>query len=77
MTAIKPVLLKSGEYSVRWGFVNPETREPVRTHWGVIYRSPFVPVLEELGWKKIKTLDNGIFVYENPNALPLAASTAA
>jgi O-antigen ligase len=76
MTAIKPVLLKSGEYSVRWGFVNPGTREPVRTHWGVIYRSPFIPVLEDLGWKKIKTLANGIFVYENPNALPLVDSTA-
>jgi O-antigen ligase len=74
MAAIKPILQKSGQYSVRWGFVNPGTREAVSTHRGIIFRSPFIPVLEELGWKKFKTLENGILVYENIMAQPLSDS---
>ena len=74
MAAIKPILQHSGEHSVRWGFVNPDTQKAVKTRWGFIHRSPFIPLLDELGWKKIKTLDNGILVYENPNAITLAAS---
>ena len=74
MEAIGPVLKESGQYSVRWGFVNPETAEAVKIRWGTIHRSPFVPILDELGWKKIKTLENGIFVYENTNVTPLDAS---
>ena len=69
---IKPILQRSGEHSVRWGFVNPDTLEAVKIRWGKIHRSPFIPLLEELGWKKIKTLDNGILVYENPHVMPLA-----
>ncbi|MEP6894672.1 MAG: O-antigen ligase family protein [Chloroflexota bacterium] len=76
MTAIVPILEKSGEHGVRWGFVNPATLEAVKIHWGAVHQSPFVPLLNELGWKKIKTLDNGVLVYENPNALPLVPSEA-
>jgi hypothetical protein len=71
MAAIRPILQKSGEHSVRWGFVNPDTQQEVSTSSGPMYHSPFVPLLDELGWKKVKTLANGIIVYENPKALPL------
>ncbi len=71
MQAIRPILQKSGERAVRWGFVNPNTLEGVKIRWGEIHRSPFIPLLDELGWKKIVTLDNGILVYENPSAKPL------
>ncbi|MEP7135389.1 MAG: O-antigen ligase family protein [Chloroflexota bacterium] len=71
MTAIIPILQKSGEHSVRWGFVNPSTLEAVKVRWGKIHRSPFVPLLNQLGWRKIETLANGVIVYENPNAVPL------
>jgi O-antigen ligase len=67
--AIEPILRESGERGVRWGFVDPKTREAVKIRWREIYRSPFVPLLNELGWKKIKTLANGVWVYENPNAV--------
>ncbi len=69
---IKPILQKSGEHSVRWGFVNPKTLEAVQIRWGTVHRSPFIPLLDELGWKKLDTLENGILVYENPNVTPLA-----
>jgi O-antigen ligase len=72
--AIEPILRKSGGYGVRWGFVNPHVVKPDDLGWGVVYRSPFVPLLEELGWKKIKTLENQIVVYENPNAIIPAPS---
>jgi O-antigen ligase len=71
MNAIIPVLEKSGEHSVRWGFVNPNTVETVKINEALIHRSPFVPVLNELGWKKIRTLANGVWVYENPNVVAL------
>jgi hypothetical protein len=73
--AIEPILRKSGEYGVKWGFLNPKTVEPVKLRWGIVHRSPFLPLLEELGWVKIKTLENHIFVYENPNALLPVPST--
>ncbi len=72
--AIEPILRASGEYGVRWGFVNPKTVEPEPLRWGIVHRSPFVPLLEELGWVKIKTLENRIVVYENPNAIIPAPS---
>lgn len=68
MTAIIPILQKSGEHGIRWGFVNPNTLEAVKIRWGKTYRSPFIPVLEKLGWMKIMTLNNGVIVYENPKA---------
>lgn len=67
--AIEPILEKSGEYGVRWGFVNPETLTAIRVRWGFIHRSPFVPTLEKLGWVRMRTLSNGILVYENPQAI--------
>ena len=69
MNAIIPILQKSGEHGVRWGFVNPDTVETIKVHAGIIRRSPFIPVLEQLGWIKTKTLDNDVLVYENPNAI--------
>ncbi|HVF24304.1 MAG TPA: hypothetical protein VNA23_00355, partial [Anaerolineales bacterium] len=67
--AIVPILRASGEYGVRWGFVNPATLKAVPVRWSFIHRSEFVPVLEQLGWIKLKSLDNGVLVYENPMAL--------
>jgi hypothetical protein len=69
MTAIIPILEKSGDHGVRWGFVNPKTLEANPVRWGKIHASPFVPVLDKLGWEKIETLENGIIVYENPGAV--------
>ncbi len=66
--AIIPILQKSGDHGVRWGFVNPETVETIHLRWGVIHRNGFVEVLEKLGWIRLKTLKNGILVYENPKA---------
>ena len=74
--AIVPILQESGEYGVRWGFVNPATLKAIPLRWGVIHRNEFVPVLEQLGWEKLKTLDNGVLVYENPKAVFPQASTA-
>jgi len=67
--AIVPILQTSGEYGVRWGFVNPDTLKAIPVRWGFIHRNEFVPVLEQLGWIKLKTLDNGVLVYENPKAI--------
>jgi O-antigen ligase len=69
VSALAPILQKSGEYGVRWGFVNPAIVETIKKPREIIRRSPFIPVLEQLGWVKIKTLTNGIIVYENPNAI--------
>ena len=69
MNAIVPILKRSGEHGVRWGFVDPNTVEVIRSNDGVTRHSPFIPVLENLGWVKVKTLDNGVFVYENPKAM--------
>lgn len=51
--AIGPILQKSGEHGVRWGFVN---------------RQEYVPELTKAGWVYKKTLSNNISVWENPNA---------
>jgi hypothetical protein len=74
--AIIPILQESGEYGVRWGFVNPATLKATSIRWGIIHRNEFVPVLEQLGWIKLKTLDNGVLVYENPKAKLPEASKA-
>jgi len=52
--AIETILKRSGEYSVRWGFVN---------------RKEFVPALQKTGWTYLKTFPNGIQVWENPQAI--------
>jgi O-antigen ligase len=49
--AIGPILQVSGEYGVRWGFVN---------------RKEFIPELKKNGWVYYQTLENGIQVWENP-----------
>ncbi|HKG54557.1 MAG TPA: hypothetical protein VKB04_09875, partial [Anaerolineales bacterium] len=53
MSALDPILQKSGEHGVRWGFVNV---------------LKYIPVLERNGWIKFKTLKGGVQVWENPNA---------
>lgn len=68
MQGIKPILKNSGHYGVRWGFVNLDTVREIKVRWGAVHRSPYVPILEELGWKRIKTLKNSVLVYENLNA---------
>lgn len=50
--AIGPILNVSGEYGVRWGFVN---------------RREFISELKKNGWVFVKFLKNGIQVWENPN----------
>lgn len=50
--SIGPILQASGEYGVRWGFVNLKK---------------FVPELKKNGWVFVKYLENGIQVWENPN----------
>ncbi len=75
ISAIEPILQASDEYGVRWGFVNPDVVEAIPLKWKEIHRSPFVPVLEKQGWIKLKTLENGVLVYENPNAVPPKPST--
>lgn len=52
--AIAPILEKSGGHGLRWGFVN---------------RREYVPQLRKSGWEFVKTLKNGIQVWENPNAV--------
>lgn len=69
ISAITPILRKSGEHGVRWGFINPDLLQPVPLRWGVIHRSEFVALLEQLGWTKRDVLKNGVLVYENPNAI--------
>lgn len=54
LASLDPILQKSGEHGVRWGFVN------VRH---------YIPVLERNGWIRIKTLKGGVQVWENPNAV--------
>jgi O-antigen ligase len=54
LETLDPILQKSGDHGVRWGFVN------VRK---------YVPVLERNGWVKIVTLRNGVQVWENPGAV--------
>jgi O-antigen ligase len=53
LSKLDPILQKAGERGVRWGFVNVPQ---------------YVPVLKRNGWVKIKTLQGGVEVWENPNA---------
>lgn len=53
LAALDPVLQKSGEHGVRWGFVNLRF---------------FVPALLRNGWRPFLTLSNGVTVWENPVA---------
>jgi hypothetical protein len=53
LPALDPILQKASERGVRWGFVN------------VKY---YIPVLERHGWIRIKTLKDGIQIWENPIA---------
>ena len=54
LSSITPILQKAGEHGVRWGFVNiPQ----------------YIPVLEQNGWAKIRTLKDGVQVWENPAAV--------
>lgn len=53
MAALDPILKKSGERGVRWGFVN---------------LNAYVPLLVRHGWVKQTTLANGVEVWENPAA---------
>jgi hypothetical protein len=66
--AIAPIVRKSGEYGVRWGFVNPRILQAIPLRWGEIHRSEFAALLQQLGWIKRGVLENGIWVYENPHA---------
>ena len=75
MTAINPILQKSGEYGVRWGFVNSVILQKIKFRWGYLHANPYIPVLQKLGWKPITKLDNGVIVFENPNALLPKPST--
>ncbi|MFN8414513.1 MAG: hypothetical protein U0Z26_19190 [Anaerolineales bacterium] len=52
ISAIGPILRVSGQYGVRWGFVN---------------RKEFIPELKKNNWVYLKTLSNGIEVWENPS----------
>lgn len=52
--AIGPILQKSGEHGVRWGFVN---------------RKDFIPELKKNGWVYLRRLSNGVQVWENPHAV--------
>jgi hypothetical protein len=54
LAALDPILQKSGERGVRWGFVNLELYDPV---------------LLRNGWHHLTTLSNGIEVWENPAAV--------
>lgn len=54
ISAIAPILERSGERGVRWGFVN---------------RADFIPQLKQSGWVYRETLSNGVQVWENLNAV--------
>jgi len=54
LPALDPILQKSSEHGVRWGFVN---------------RREYVPELKKNGWVFVKYLPNGVQVWENPNAI--------
>ena len=53
LSKLDPILQKASQHGVRWGFVNVPK---------------YVPVLERNGWVKIKTLNGGVEVWENPAA---------
>ncbi|HKY54908.1 MAG TPA: O-antigen ligase family protein, partial [Anaerolineales bacterium] len=52
--AIGPILQRSGEHGVRWGFVN---------------RKDFIPELKKNGWIYLQRLSNGVQVWENPQVV--------
>ncbi|MGZ9222489.1 MAG: hypothetical protein ACXW4Q_10305, partial [Anaerolineales bacterium] len=54
LPALDPILQKAGDHGVRWGFVNVPQ---------------YIPVLERNGWIKITTLESGVQVWENPQAM--------
>ena len=61
LASLDPILEKADERGVRWGFVNiPQ----------------YVPILERSGWIKIRTLEGGLQVWENPSAIPPVPSPA-
>jgi len=51
LARLDPILQKSGERGVRWGFVNLKFYNPVLLH---------------NGWQFVTTLSNGVTVWENP-----------
>ncbi|HJR79434.1 MAG TPA: O-antigen ligase family protein [Anaerolineales bacterium] len=54
LSALDPILQKAGHRGVRWGFVNiPQ----------------YMPILEKNGWIKLRTLESGVQVWENPGAV--------
>jgi len=61
LSRLDPILQKASEHGVRWGFVNV---------------SKYIPILERNGWVKIKTLKDGVQVWENPNAILPSLSQA-
>ncbi len=67
--AIAPILQKSGEYGVRWGFVNPEILQDYPLRPEAIRGHEFARLLDQLGWIKLDVLENGVLVYENPQAV--------
>ena len=52
---LDPILQRSGQRGVRWGFVN---------------RSDYISILQRNGWVHLTTLSNKIQVWENPQAIP-------
>jgi O-antigen ligase len=63
LKALDPILQKSGDYGVRWGFVNLKLYDAVLLH---------------NGWQYLTTLSNNIEIWENPNAsLPPAGEPPA
>ena len=69
VSALEPILQKSGIYGVRWGFVNPAILKITKIPRGEMQHNPYIPLLEKLGWVKRTTLSNGVLVYENPKAM--------
>ena len=55
LDALDPILNKSGERGVRWGFVNLNL---------------YIPVLLRNNWRPVSRLANGVQVWENPDAIP-------
>ena len=63
LSRLDPILQKSGQRGVRWGFVN---------------RADYIAILERNGWLKRALLSNGVQVWENPQAVlppPVLAPT--
>ena len=54
LSKLDPILQKAGGHGVRWGFVNIPN---------------YVPLLERNGWVRVTTLQGGVQVWENPQAV--------